>query len=65
MVLFLERSNNAAKILERKQFDWVNVSFLASYLANLNLVRQQNIERLAGSQISNDSEVDTNGKIHS
>ena len=27
-------------------------------------MRQQNIERLAGSQISNDSEVDTNGKIH-
>ena len=28
-------------------------------------VRQRNINRLAGSQISNDSEVDTNGKIYS
>ena len=38
---------------------------MISYLAYLYLVRQQNIERLAGSQISNDSEVDTNGKIYS
>ena len=34
------------------------------YLAYLSLVRQQNIERLAGSMISNDSEAETNGKIH-
>ena len=37
---------------------------MTSYSAYLILVRQQNIERLAGSTISHDSEVDTNGKIH-
>ena len=37
---------------------------MTSYLAYLSLVRQQNIERLAGSMISNDSEAETNGKIN-
>ena len=37
---------------------------MTSFLAYLDLVRQQNIERLAGSMISNDSEVETNGKIY-
>ena len=37
---------------------------MTNYLAYLSLVRQQNINRLQGSMISNDSEADTNGKIH-
>ena len=37
---------------------------MKSYLAYLSLVRQQNIDRLAASIISEDSEADTNGKIH-
>ena len=37
---------------------------MTNYLAYWNLVRQENINRLQGSMISNDSEADTNGKIH-
>ena len=37
---------------------------MTNFLAYLSLVRQENINRLQGSMISNDSEADTNGKIY-
>ena len=51
----------AMRLSRCKFYDYLTIT---SYLTYLCLVRQQNIERLAGSMISNDSEADTNGKIN-